>query len=424
MTTSATIAGRPVTATVLEGLTIRYGRDRVDDQVPPSSCTLQLLTSNADLPMVNLRDGVRVTVDGVTVFAGKVTDRTIDVPFIDSGRVGTITTVIATGPLAELGRVLVGATSYPLELDGVRVQRILDQTGPSVPAIDTIPDAIALYRYSFDYWAATGIDTVDSGTAQILARTGAAAKASDLAGQVVTSVASPGVYETADGRIGYSDARRRSKNTAGITLDAGVLGASLTYGNRVGQLVNTVAIQYGNPQTTTTVTDTASVALFGPLTKSITTSLAHATDATDLAYRILTTRVKDVLQLETVTVRLDDPNLPPATKAALTGVKFGTPITLTGLDTRLGLGSSWRGFVEGWTLTARNGREALSLAVSARVYSLALAEVLDLSSTVNRLEGTVNGLAELWAPNPLIDAINYSIDSQSAVSIDRAYSIP
>jgi hypothetical protein len=71
----------------------------------------------------------------------------------------------------------------------------------------------------------------------------------------------------------------------------------------------------------------------------------------------------------------------------------------------------------------RQGREAITLNVSARVYSLLLATVDQLSSAVDRLEGAVDGLAELWAPDPRIDSLSNTLDSLSAYSIDRAYNI-
>ena len=46
MTTTVTINNLPVEARVLEGVTIRYGRDGIDDTVPASSCSLQLLATN------------------------------------------------------------------------------------------------------------------------------------------------------------------------------------------------------------------------------------------------------------------------------------------------------------------------------------------------------------------------------------------
>lgn len=425
MTTQVYIGAGEVSQAVLEGVTVRYGRDRIDDPVDASSCTFQLLATNAALPTVSLRDVVKVTVDGVTVFRGKVTDRSIDVPYIETGRVGTVTTVIATGALSELGRIRVGGSSYPSELDGARVSRILLEAAPQAPALDTITDPIDLYAYSFDYWASAGTETIDPGTVTLITRAAATAKALDAVGEASSSAGSPGLYETPDGRYGYADARRRSKNTTAFTLDAAVIGAQLTYASRIGTILNTATVSYGtaSPQATYTETDAGSVAVDGIIAKSYTTSLANLTDAQDLAKRIVRTRTADWLNLEQITVRLDDPALPAGTKTALTGLTFGTPLTLTNLDSRLGLGTTWQGFVEGWTLTARQGREAITLAVSARIYSLLLATVDQLSSDVDRLEGAVDGLAELWAPNPLIDAVSATLDSQTAISIDRAYKI-
>lgn len=425
MTATVTINNLAVEARVLEGITIRYGRDRIDDTVPASSCSLQLLAANEDQPTVNLRDLVVVKVNGTTVFRGKVTDRQIDVPFIDSSRIGTIQSVIATGALSELGRILVGTSSYPSELDGARVSRVLTEAAPLAPTIDSITSPISTYDLSFDSWASAGLSTIDAGTVTLNARTGAAAKALDVLGSVTTSAGSPGLYETPDGLYGYADARRRSKNTTTITLDAAIVGAAITSASRVGDLIDTVTVTYGtaSPQATYTATDNYSVYAYGTIAKSITTDLASSTDAADLAKRITAVRADPRLNLEAVSVYLDHPALTPSVKTALTGAVYGTPITLTGLDSRIGLGTTWKGFIEGWTLTCRQGREAITLNVSARVYSLLLATVDQLSSAVDRLQGSVDGLAELWAPDPRIDSLSNTLDSLTAYSIDRAYNI-
>jgi hypothetical protein len=425
MTTTVTLNNLEVSAQVLEGLTIRYGRDTVDGTVTASSCTLSLLAANEAQPSVALRDLVLVKVDGVTVFRGKVTDRQIDVPYIDSNRIGTVQQVIATGALSELGRIMIGSGAYPAELDGARVTRALLEAAPSAPTIDTVTDPISLYAGSYDSWASAGTETIDAGTVTLLARAGEAAKAIDVLTDVDTSTGAPGLYETADGRYGYSDAKRRSKAGGTITLDATVIGASITSAARIAGMINTVTVSYGSlsPQATTTVTDAGSVSLYGTLTSSITTQLSSLSDAQDRAKRVLNVRSDERLNLEAITIRLDDPNLDPAVKTALTGVRFGTPVQLTNLDARMGLGTTWKGFIEGWTLTSRQGREAITLMVSARLYSLLLATVDQLSSAVDRLEGAVDGLAELWAPNPIIDSTPNTLDSLTTISIDRAYKI-
>jgi hypothetical protein len=425
MTTTVTINNLPVEARVLEGVTIRYGRDGIDDTVPASSCSLQLLATNEDQPAISLRDLVVVKIDGTIVFRGKVTDRQIDVPFIDSARIGTIQSVIAVGALSELGRVLSGGGAYPSELDGARVSRILTEAAPLAPTIDASTGPISTSEQSYDYWASAGLETIDAGTVTLNARTGELAKALELVDTVTTSAGSPGLYETPAGLYGYADARRRSKNITPITLDAAVIGASITSASRVGDLINTVSVTYGtsSPQAAVSATDPLSTNAFGIIAKSITTELASSTDATDLATRVTRTRSEPRLNLESITVNLDLPALDPTEKTALTGPTYGKPITLTGLDSRMGLGSTWQGFIEGWTISARQGREAITLNVSARVYSLLLATVSQLSSSVNRLEGNVDGLAELWAPDPRFDSLSNTINSLSAYTIDRAYKI-
>jgi hypothetical protein len=422
MTAKVFLDGVELTGQVLEGVSIRYGRQGLDATVEASTCSLSLLALDTEQAAVQLRSVVRVEVDGVTVFRGKVTDRRIELPYISAGRVGTIQQVVATGALAELGRCLVGSVAYPSEIDGARILRVLTEAAPNAPTIDASTGPIDTYPASFNSYASAGIETIDGGTVTLLSRSVDLAKALDVAAACAVSGQAPGLYETPDGRYGYSDARRRSINATPITLPAGIIEAGLKADSRVGDLVNQATVSYGSPEAKVTVDDTFSEYAYGTVAKSISTQLTTAADATDLARRLVTARSQPRLNLDEITVYLDHPDLAPATKTALTGPRFGTPITLTGLDTRIGLGATWQGFIEGWQLVAREGREAITLRVSARLFSLQLATVEELSSSVDRLEGTTDGLAELWAPDPAIDAVADTLNSV-AITIDRAYKI-
>lgn len=424
MTTTVTIGGLDVSTDVLEGVTIRYGRDGLDGTVPASTCTLQLLALEEAPMAVQLRDRVQVKVDGTTLFYGKVTDTTVGIDYVSAGRIGTIQRVIAAGSLSELGRIFAGSVAYPSELDGARASRILLEAAPLAPALDAITTPIDEYALSPDYWASAGTETIDTGTVTLLARDADLEKASDLLQVVTESAGAPGVYETPDGRYGYADAARRSKAPTALTIPADVVDASLEAGSGVGDLVNTVTVSYGSasPQATVTDTDAYSVYAYGTMARSITTQLANSADASDLADLLVSSRSQPQLNLESVTVDLTHPDLSPSLYTNLLAPRFGSPITLTGLDSRIGLGTTWRGFVEGWTAVITRHRHTLTLNVSARRYSLQLATVDDLSSTVDRLEGAVDGLAELWAPVPNINAVSDTINSV-AITLDRAYNI-
>src|SRR4029077_18544743 len=104
--------------------------------------------------------------------------------------------VSATGPLADYGRRVVGATPWPQQLDGERVAAVFAAAGLALnPA------------------------TSDPGTVQILARDVDSQPALEVA--QATAVSAGGiVWSTPAGEVRYADANHRRGTTAALTLDA------------------------------------------------------------------------------------------------------------------------------------------------------------------------------------------------------------
>lgn len=427
MSATVTINTAPLTGSVLEGVTIRYGRENVTDQVPSMTATLTLLAAGVPPAPIALRDLVQIGVDGVPVFYGKVTDRVVATEYADAGTVGTLQTITAVGPLADLGRTIFQDFGvFVEETDGLRAKVIAFSGGLRDHPIGTLSTGykIANAPWSFDSYLGSGLDAFDAGTVTLLGEPATAVSTLELFHAVANSAGAPGVYETPAGRIGYCDARRRTVAPTALTLDAATINADLAYGSRIGDLLNTTTVTYGSPAATVTATVAASVSAYGEISSSITTTLATLTDAQKIAEQSIAGRATPRDNLESLTVQLDHPDLSPLTRAALLGLGFGSPLTVTGLPAALGLGTAdWKGFVEGWTLVLREGRQMLTLNVSARIFSLLLATVDALSSTIDRLEGTIADLAVLWAPVPLIDAVTNTINSLTAFTLDRAYDV-
>lgn len=404
---------------VLEGLSITYGRQKSEGSFPASSCSLTLLAADVSPFTVEIRDVLTIDVDGIRVFYGRVTDRQRSVAYSTNSSVGTYQSVIATGVLADFGRILIGSSLYPSETDGARASRIIGEAAPLAPSLDSISTYIDSVAYSFDVFRVTGIDTVDSGTVTLISRAANAVTPRQMIDNDLDPNA-PGVYETPAGKIGYADATRRPKSTSALSIPASVISQNLVIGSGVSDVVNQAKITYGSG--TVTVDEPLSQAVFGIVKREITTQLSTTDDATNTANRLVQTRGFAEDNLETLPIDLENPNLHPSVRGTLLGIAFNKPIIVTGLDVRLGLTTSWRGFVEGWSLRISRARAELQLYVSARRFSIPLSALDPIYAPINALTGSIDDLSDLWSSQPLINYVSDTINSVTA-TLNTPYTI-
>ena len=176
--------------------------------------------------------------------------------------------LIAVGPLAMLGRRVVGAVPFPLELDGARVARVMQAAGMPLDPL-----------------------TSDPGTVQILARDIDSTSALDAA-QAAAVDAAGILWETRTGQVRYADADHRRNTPPALTLDACDILVTPTWRRDLDGLVNDVSIGYGlapegGEQPRYTAAAPASVARWGTYAYTAATALAALTDATKAGQLLL-----------------------------------------------------------------------------------------------------------------------------------------
>lgn len=406
---------------VLEGLSITYGRQKSEGAFPASSCSFSLLAADISPFSIAIRDVLTIDIDGTRAFYGRVTDRTREIAYSDDTRVGTFQSVIATGVLADFGRITVGSSDWPSESDGARAGRILGEAAPTAPNIDTISNAIDSVAYTLDVFRAQGLDVVDGGTVTLIARTGSAKTPRSII-DTDLNPAAPGVYETPSGSLGYADALRRIRATNQLTIPASYIGQSLRIGSGVSDVVNQAVVKYGTSGASESADEPLSQSIFGVVKRELTTQLANTTDANDVAKRLVETRSFAEDNLEALPIDLENPDVHPATRGALLATAFGRPIKVTGLDERIGLGTEWRGFVEGWQVRISKARHELVLYVSARRFSIPLSTIDPIWTKINALTGSINELADLWSAQLSINYVSDTINSVTG-TYDAAYTI-
>jgi hypothetical protein len=229
-----TIAGVVQTDDILSGGTITYGRNDFFEATQPSYCNIELLNKDGASPVVELLDVVIIEVTDSTgafvkLFAGEVSGVYNRLEAAGVGGVPNTLQIQAIGALGLLVKRTAGAVSYPEELDGARIQRILEET--LFTAWQDLSNTQTWDDYTTETWATygiQGIDTIDAGRYEILARTAEIEQAYNLTD--LTQQSGLGyLYDTTDFEIGYADAERRITNYSDnlIEVNADLVNADI-----------------------------------------------------------------------------------------------------------------------------------------------------------------------------------------------------
>ena len=385
-----TIAGTVQTSTTLEDATITYGRNDFFEATQPSYCNLELLNLDGTSPVVELLDTIVIEVTDtsgtyVKLFTGEVSG--VYNRFAGAGAVGKPNTlqIQAVGALGLLVKRYAGSVAYPEELDGARIQRILEET--LFTAWEDLSNTLTWNDIPVDEtWAnygVQGIDTIDAGRYEVLARSAQVEQAYNLTD--VTQQSGLGyLYDTTDFKIGYADAERRSENYAAnlIELDANLVNADIQTRLQTADIVNSVVVQYDDPVQEVAAQNDTSINTYGLLEEVRSTILAETADATEQATNFVNYRGTPKVSLEEVTVNLANSNMTNTVRDNLLGVSMDTLLYLDNIPVGLIPEGSFEGFVEGWTWTLGRNNLELAMSVSNSIYSTLDVQWEDYNSSI------------------------------------------
>jgi hypothetical protein len=384
-----TIAGVVQTSTTLQDGTITYGRNDFFEATQPSYCNIELLNLDGTSPVIELLDTVLIEVTNSTgayikLFTGEVSG--VYNRFEGAGLGGKPNTlqIQAIGALGLLVKRYAGGVAYPEELDGARIQRILEET--LFVAWEDLSNTQTWNDFTTETWAnygVQGIDTIDAGRYEMLARSAQVQQAYELTD--ITQQSGLGyLYDTADFEIGYADAERRSENytTNLIELDANLVNADIQTRLQTADIVNSVVIQYDDPVLEVVAQNDTSINTYGLLEEIRSTILAETADATEQATNFVNYRGTPKASLEEVTVNLANSDMTNTVRDNLLGVSMDTLLYLDNVPVGLLPEGYFEGFVEGWTWTLGRNNLELAMSVSNSIYSTLDVQWEDYNSVI------------------------------------------
>jgi hypothetical protein len=374
------VNGYTVTNVTLGGLTITSGRQDIYTQPIAGYCNLTLIETSETAIPYEINDPITVEVqdsngDFVSLFGGFVTDLSITVQSSGSIATSQRVQIVAVGALARLNRA-VFTGNFPHEFDGTRIYNLLSavlfDTWQEVPAATTWAtyDATTTWEEAEN----SGLGEIDvPGDYELHSQTNLNDTVYNLAAFTATSGLGY-LYEDAQGRIGYADSTRRGQYLAAngyVDLDGNhAIGPNLQIQKKAGDVRNSITIAYGaTGSANVTESDLDSIAIYGQLGSTITTSLRHQADATSQAEFYLDIRAYPQFNLKQIGFQIGSPEIDDVDRDSLLGVFMGMPINITNLPANM-VDGQFQGFVEGWTWTASLGRLELLLTVSPVAYSL------------------------------------------------------
>jgi hypothetical protein len=371
-----TIGGTIYTDVILSGVSITSGRTDIYSQPVAGYCSLTVINLDNSVFEFQVNQGLTLQLKDSTgtyrtIFGGNITDVTLEVVSAGASGITTAASLTALGALSRLPKALTDGV-LAKDLDGDQIAVILEDL--LVNNWLEVPPAYtwATYPATTTWLNAenTGLGEIDSGIYELQARTSEVTDVYSLASALATSGFGY-LYESSDGLINYAGATHRQDylaNNGYTTISANQgLAAGIRTVTQSGDVRNVVALKWRAG--TEEVEDLESIALFGKLGQSITTTLHDNADATSQANRYLALRSYPRAKFESITFPITSPEVTDEQRDALLGIFMGMPISLTDLPLNIS-GGQFQGFVEGFTWSVSLNSILLTINMSPIEFSL------------------------------------------------------
>lgn len=392
------INGSTLTNITLSNLSITSGRANIYEQARASYANINLINLDQSSIALDINDPVTIEVQDSTgtyvpIFGGFLSDYTKTINQSGSTTYTQVFSILALGALARLPRQLTDGVLNK-DFDGDQIYTILSAT-----LFDTWAEVAGSLTWADYDPAITWAEAENSGLGEIdrpgdYELTDRSASTTDVY-SLVAALANSGlgyIYEDAQGRISYADSTHRAEYLTAngyVDLDAGqAQAAGITVSARGGDVRNSITITYKNGQEAS-AEDLDSMSLYGLLAQNISTSLENGADATSQANFYLDLRAYPQAILESISYQLGNTQINDTDRDALLNVFMGMPVNLEGLP--INMGSSFQGFVEGWSWSASYNDLSIRLLLTPVAYSLQAFRwnSVPVSETWNSLSNTL-----------------------------------
>jgi len=371
-----TIDGQIYTDVILSGVSITSGRTDIYSQPVAGYCSLTVINLDNSVFPFNVNQGMTLQLKDSTdtyrtIFGGNITDVTLEVVSAGGSGIATAASLTALGALSRLPKALTEGVLVK-DLDGEQIAVLLEDL--LVNNWLEVPAGYTWATYpAATTWANaenTGLGEIDQGIYELQSRTSEVTDVYSLASALAVSGFGY-LYESADGLINYAGATHRQDylaNNGYTTISANQgLAAGIRTVTQSGDVRNVIALKWRAG--TEEVEDLDSIAVFGKLGQSITTTLEKKTDAEDQAQRYLDLRSYPRAKFESITFPITSPELSDEQRDALLGIFMGMPISLTDLPLNIN-GGQFQGFVEGFRWSVSLNSILLTINMSPIEFSL------------------------------------------------------
>jgi hypothetical protein len=169
------------------------------------------------------------------------------------------------------------------------------------------------------------------------------------------------LWEGGNGNLHYDDYQARASATPLELTADDILARGLRTAAQWGEIVNDANVTYRAGSAN--ARDEQSVILYGQLSGSRTTQLHNLTDAQNQAADFIESRAYPRMYPEQITIPLHSPTVSDAKRDSLAAVYNGLRITTEALPAVFG--TTFDGFVEGWTWNLTRYTADLTLTCSA-----------------------------------------------------------
>jgi hypothetical protein len=373
------IVGTTVYDNVLS-VNMATGRDDIDLQCNAGYARMEIVNVNNTAFDIDVTDSLTLELKNsagvyVPVFGGEVSDFGISVRSPEEIGFITIGNILAVGSLAKLTKALF-PDALAKDEDGNQIYDILNE----LLINSWFEVAPALQWNTYDpttTWANAenvGLGEIDQpGLYEMIPRTAEPASSYNLCAQIAQSALGQ-IYEDKAGRVCYADADHR---TAYLTTN-GYTTISANYATpssvksilQIGKIRNSLVFNYGNNYSSqATALDADSIATYGRYQRSVTSNLDKIADVEDVMERELGLRAIPREQLQSITFRLDNSELPDVERDKLIDAFFGQPMVINDLPINM-FNGSFNGFVEGFSIKATPSYVDFTLTLSPTDFSL------------------------------------------------------